>query len=137
MGDRRIGLVLFAAISVACLAGFGVYRFLEQAQANSRIPMARIVVAAVDLTEGHVLTATDVRLSDVPVATMPPAAFTIIDSVVGRVTRVPVFTTEALVPGRLAPVGSGAGWCECLSICAPAQDYRQLRPTKPRGRCSR
>ena len=109
MGDRRIGLVLFAAISVACLAGFGVYRFLEQAQANSRIPMARIVVAAVDLTEGHVLTATDVRLSDVPVATMPPAAFTIIDSVVGRVTRVPVFTTEALVPGRLAPVGSGAG----------------------------
>lgn len=109
MGDRRFGLVLFAALSVAGLAGYGVYRFLEQAEASSRVPMSRIVVAAVDLTEGHVLTAADVRLTDVPTATAPPNAFLIIDSVVGRVTRVPVFTTEAFVPGRLAPVGSGAG----------------------------
>ena len=109
MGERRFGLVLFAALTIAMLAGYGVYRFLEQAQASARIPMTRIVVAAVDLTEGHVLSATDVKLAEIPVANVPPNAYVVTDSVVGRVTRIPVFATEALVPGRLAPVGSGAG----------------------------
>ncbi len=109
MGERRFGLVLFAALAIAGLAGYGVFRFLQQAQASAQIPMGRIVVAAADLTEGHPIVAADVRLADVPLTNMPPGAFTIMDSVIGRVTRVPVFATEALVPGRLAPVGSGAG----------------------------
>lgn len=109
MGERRFGLVLFAALAIAGLAGYGVFRFLQQAQASAQIPMGRIVVAAADLTEGHVIVAADVRLAELPAANLPPGAFTIVDSVIGRVTRVAVFATEALVPGRLAPVGSGAG----------------------------
>jgi pilus assembly protein CpaB len=50
-----------------------------------------------------------VKMVDVPLAGVVPGAFRSADSVVGRVTRIPVFTGEALVPGRLAPVGSGAG----------------------------
>lgn len=109
MGERRFGLILFAALAIAGLAGYGVFRFLQQAQASAQIPMGRIVVAAVDLSEGHAIVASDVRMADVPSATLPPGAYTVLDSVIGRVTRIPVFTTEALVPGRLAPVGSGAG----------------------------
>ncbi len=40
---------------------------------------------------------------------MPAGAFSSGDSLVGRVTRVSVFTGEPIVPGRLAPVGTGAG----------------------------
>ncbi len=40
---------------------------------------------------------------------MPAGAFSSIDSVVGRVTRVDVFKGEVIVPGRLAPDGTGPG----------------------------
>ena len=42
-------------------------------------------------------------------AAVPPGAFSSLDSVVGRVTRVAVFKGEAIVPGRLAPLGTGPG----------------------------
>ncbi len=109
MGDRRIGLLLLVAIVVACGAAFGVYSFVVQAQEDARVPTGQIVVAAVDMSEGHVLAASDAKIVEVPLANIPPSAYTVIDSVVGRVTRIPVFATEALVPGRLAPVGTGAG----------------------------
>src|SRR4029079_9497551 len=44
-----------------------------------------------------------------PVATVPAGAFYSTDSLIGRVTRVAVFEGEALVPGRLAPSGTGPG----------------------------
>jgi pilus assembly protein CpaB len=40
---------------------------------------------------------------------VPLGAYSSIDSVVGRVTRVNVFNGEAIVPGRLAPAGTGPG----------------------------
>ena len=109
MGDRRFGIVLLVAIIVAVAAGFGVYRTLQQAQVDARVPTGAVVVAAVDLPEGHVLVAEDAKVVNLPRDVVPPGGFTSVDSVVGRVTRIPVFTGEALVPGRMAPVGSGAG----------------------------
>jgi pilus assembly protein CpaB len=109
MGERRFGLVLAFALLVASLAGFGVYRFLEQTRADSRVATGQVVVAAVDLPEGKILRAEDVKVTTVPRAGIVPGAYSTTDSVVGRVTRIPVFNGEALVPGRLAPVGSGAG----------------------------
>jgi pilus assembly protein CpaB len=109
MGDRRFGIVLLVAILVAVAAGFGVYRTLQQAQVDARVPTGAVVVAAVDLPEGHVLVAADAKVVNLPREVVPPGAFSSVDSVVGRVTRIPVFTSEALVPGRMAPVGSGAG----------------------------
>jgi len=44
-----------------------------------------------------------------PVATIPAGAFASADSLIGRVTRVAVFEGEPLVPGRLAPSGTGPG----------------------------
>ncbi len=109
MGDRRFGIVLLVAILVAAAAGFGVYSMLQQAQDSARVPTARVVVAAKDLQEGHLLTKEDARITAMPRAAVPPGSYSDVDSVVGRVTKMSVFTGEALVPGRLAPVGSGAG----------------------------
>ncbi len=44
-----------------------------------------------------------------PAGTQPAGAYTNVDSVADRVTRVAVYKGEALVPGRLAPEGTGAG----------------------------
>jgi pilus assembly protein CpaB len=44
-----------------------------------------------------------------PAGTQPAGAYNSVDSVAGRVTRVPVYKGEAIVPGRLAPEGTGAG----------------------------
>ncbi len=109
MGDRRFGIVLLVALLVAGVSGFGVYRMLQQAQADSRVPTATVVVAAVDLPDGHLVGASDVSVVDLPLAAVPAGAFATADSVVGRVTRVSVFMGEALLPGRLAPIGTGAG----------------------------
>lgn len=109
MGDRRFGIVLLVAILVAAAAGFGVYSMLQQAQDSARVPTARVVVAAKDLQQGHLLTKEDARITAMPRAAVPLGAYSDVDSVVGRVTKMSVFTGEALVPGRLAPVGSGAG----------------------------
>ncbi len=109
MGDRRFGLILFLAVLVAGAAGFGVYRYVQQAQENARVPVGPVVVAAVDMNEGHVVASGDAKVVQLPLSSIPPGAYQVVDSVVGRVTRIPVFSTEALVPGRLAPVGTGAG----------------------------
>jgi pilus assembly protein CpaB len=109
MGERRFLVVLGAALLVAAAAGAGVFRALRVAEARARVPMLPLLVAARDLPEGHRITAADTRRAEVPRDTRPAAAYEHPDSVVGRVTRVAVFAGEALVPGRLAPEGAGAG----------------------------
>jgi pilus assembly protein CpaB len=44
-----------------------------------------------------------------PAPTVPPGTFSSEDSVAGRVSRVSIFSGEPIVPGRLAPVGTGPG----------------------------
>jgi pilus assembly protein CpaB len=76
---------------------------------QSRVPARTIVVAARDVPEGVVLDRIALATRTVPVAVAPDSAFGRPDSVVGRVTRVPVYAGEPIVPGRLAPVGVSAG----------------------------
>jgi pilus assembly protein CpaB len=109
MGDRKFGLILMLSLIVAATAAFGVYRGLEMAAADARVPTRPVVVAAVDLTEGQLIGPGDARIVQLPTAAVPTGAYPTLDSIVGRVARIPVFTGEALVPGRLAPVGTGAG----------------------------
>jgi pilus assembly protein CpaB len=68
------------------------------------------VIAQTEMREGAMIDRAAVAVAQWPVGTIPAGAFTSIDSVVGRVTRVPVFKGEALVPGRLAPYGTGPGF---------------------------
>src|SRR6187549_1712922 len=104
MAAKRYSLVFYAAIIVALLSTFGVYRVLEITKAN-----APVVIAQKDLSEGSAIDRMAVVVAQWPVGTIPAGAFNSIDSVAGRVTRVAVFKGEALVPGRLAPDGTGPG----------------------------
>jgi len=109
MAERRSTTVFYAAILTGLIATYGVYRYLQQAKAASQVPMQSVVVAARDVPEGEKLDRLALSLAQWPTGTAPESAFTNIDSAVGRVVRIPVFKGEALVPGRLAPAGTGPG----------------------------
>lgn len=109
MAERRYNVVLFAAVLTALVATFGVYRYLQQAKMSSQVPMQTVVVAARDLSEGEKLERLALSTVQWPVGTAPDSAFTSLDSAIGRVARVAVFKGEPIVPGRLAPAGTGPG----------------------------
>ncbi len=109
MAGRRYTFVFYVAVGIAALATFGVYRVLENTKASSRIATRALVVAAKNLPEGTAIDRTSLSVREWPVATVPAGAFASTDSLIGRVTRVAVFEGEPLVPGRLAPSGTGPG----------------------------
>lgn len=109
MAGRRYTFVFYVAVGIAALATFGVYRVLENTKASSRIATRSLVVAAKNLAEGAAIDRASLSVREWPVATVPAGAFSSADSLIGRVTRVPIFEGEPLVPGRLAPSGTGPG----------------------------
>lgn len=109
MAERRYTLVFSVAIGVALLATYGVYRVLELNEARTRVQTRSVVLAAADIPEGGTIELSALTTKQWPIATIPPGTFTSIDSVVGRVAKVPIYTGEAVVPGRLTPDGTGPG----------------------------
>jgi len=109
MADRRYTTVFIAAVIVALFATYAVYRYLQRAAESARVPSQPVVVAAQDMPEGARLDRPTLGITMWPATTVPPGAFSVPDSVIGRVTRVPVFKGEPIVPGRLAPAGTGPG----------------------------
>jgi pilus assembly protein CpaB len=109
MAAKRYSVIFYAAIIVALISTFGVYRVLEATKASARVATAPVVIAQKDLSEGAAVDRMAVVVAQWPVGTIPAGAFTTVDSVANRVTRVAVFKGEALVPGRLAPEGTGPG----------------------------
>lgn len=109
MATNRYTIVLVAALATAGAATFGVYRLIENTKSQSQVVLRPVVVANQDVVEGMALERVALAVAQWPAAAVPPGAFASLDSVVGRVTRVAVFKGEAIVPGRLAPAGTGPG----------------------------
>jgi pilus assembly protein CpaB len=109
MAERRYTTIFAAAIVTAAAATFGIYRVLQVTKAEAKITTQPVVVAMEDVPEGKSIDRAAVRVAQWVSGTAPAGAFSSIDSVVGRVTRVDVFKGEVVVPGRLAPNGTGPG----------------------------
>src|SRR4030095_4126176 len=109
MAAKRYTLIFYIALFVAVVATFGVYRVLEATKASSRIATVPVVVAAKDMPEGVTVDRVALVVAQWPAGTQPAGASRSTDSVATRVTRVPIYKGEAIVPGRLAPDGTGAG----------------------------
>jgi pilus assembly protein CpaB len=109
MAERRYTTIFAFAVLTAGVATFGIYRVLQAAKAKNKIQVQPVVVALQDVSEGRSIEPTSVTVAQWPVGTVPAGAFTSVDSVVGRVTRIDVFKGEVIVPGRLAPNGTGPG----------------------------
>ncbi|HET7456668.1 MAG TPA: Flp pilus assembly protein CpaB [Gemmatimonadaceae bacterium] len=109
MAERRYAVVFYTAVLVALAATYGVYRMLEKTKESNQVVTVPVIVAAQDLPEGSRIERISVTANQYPAAAVPSGAYSTPDSVVGRVTRVAVFKGEAIVPGRLAPPGTGPG----------------------------
>jgi len=109
MAERRYTTIFAFAVLTAGVATFGIYRVLQTSKMRNRIQTQPVVVAMLDVGESQAIERTAVAVAQWPVGTVPAGAFTNIDSVVGRVTRVDVFKGEVIVPGRLAPSGTEPG----------------------------
>ena len=109
MAERRYTTIFAAALVTAAAATFGIYRVLEATKAQSKIVTRPVVVALEDVSEGRSIGRTSVAVANWPLGTVPAGAFSSVDSVVGRVARIDVFKGEVIVPGRLAPDGTGPG----------------------------
>lgn len=105
----RYKLVFWGAILVAAAATFGAYKLLAANSRGGAVAMRPVIVASRDIPEGSTIDRIALSTVQWPVQTAPMGAYSSMDSVAGRVTRVAVFQGEAIVPGRLAPVGSGPG----------------------------
>jgi pilus assembly protein CpaB len=105
----RYKLVFWGALFIAALATFGAYRLLDARSNAAKETSQTVVVATRDIPEGALIDRVALGTVVWPSRTVPAGAFASIDSVAGRVARVNVFTGEALVPGRLAPSGTGPG----------------------------
>jgi pilus assembly protein CpaB len=111
----RYKAVFWGAILVAAAATFGAYRLLA-ANSKGNAATRAVVVASRDIPEGAPIDRIALTTAQWPVQTIPVGAFSTPDSVVGRIALVTVFNGEVIVPGRLAPVGTGPG----LEIKIPA-----------------
>lgn len=109
MADTRYKVVFYAALLVAAAATFGAYRLLAANRASSKLVTVPIVVASADVPEGSAFDRIQLTTKEWPAKMLPPGAFASVDSVVGRVARVAVFAGEPILPGRLAPSGTGPG----------------------------
>ena len=119
----RYKYVFWGALVIAAIATFGAYRYLQANSAPPPVVTKQVVIAKVDIPEGAAIDRTALALAGWPAATVPVGAYSSLDSVVGRVTRVNVFTGEAIVPGRLAPAGTGPG---PAARPLPCQDLRAM-----------
>ena len=106
MGRLRGCLWLTAGLIVALLAGFVAYVALNRAatQVPEEAPETRqveVVVAAQALSVRAQLTEADVRVVEMPAASVPPGAVASTEDAIGMVTMVDLYPEEIILSQRL------------------------------------
>lgn len=122
LGKARITLLV--AVGCGLLAATAIYRYLlryDDMVEAQEVVTTPVVVAARDVAFGQELGADDLALARWPVEIAPKEHFAALDSVVGRVNRVPLVAGEPVLESRLAPSGAGSG----LALLIPA-GYRAM-----------
>ena len=109
MAQKKYTIVFYAAVFIAAIATYGVFRVLQAAKTSARVATRAVVVASKDIQAGAALEKESLELKHWPAVAIPKDAFTSLEAARGRVARVPVFVGEAIVPGRLAREGTAPG----------------------------
>ena len=109
MAQRRYTIIFYAAVFIAAIATYGVFRVLQAAKMSGRVATHPVVVAAKDIPAGALLEKESLEVKHWPAVAVPKEALGTLEAARGRVTRVPVFAGEAIVLGRLARNGTAPG----------------------------
>jgi pilus assembly protein CpaB len=109
MAARKYSAILYVAIVIALGATWGVFKVVDDARRDAATPTRAVLTATQHIPLGMALHPDVVQVEYWPEPLLPDQAFWVPDSVEGRVARVDIFPGEAIVAGRLAPVGTKAG----------------------------
>lgn len=106
--NRRLLLILIAALIGGVGASYLVYRLVGGQLGSGGPPMAEIVVAARDLQIGTLIAPADVSLGRW-VGTLPKGALSKTDQALNRGAIATMYQGEPILADRLAAAGSGGG----------------------------
>lgn len=109
MSDRRYTAIFGAAVLIAGGATLSVYRMLSAAASPRREPTRPVVLVAQDVPAGVPVPREALARVLWPSRVALPEAFGAVDSVAGRVTRVPLTRGEPVRATALAPRGAAPG----------------------------
>ena len=106
----RIFIVLFLALGLGGTFALATYRYIQNRPVKEvSLPTTPVVIAGSDLALGAELRREDLRVIAWPADAVPAGSFTDPKDLVGRGLIQSISKNEAVLPGKLAPVGSGAG----------------------------
>jgi pilus assembly protein CpaB len=106
----RTLIVVGIAVVLAAFAAFGVLRVLQNRPVvQVQVAERHVVVAAVEIPTGTMLTPDMVRLQPWPAESMVPGAFTAPEEVVNRGVIAALLPNEPITESKLAAAGAGAG----------------------------
>ena len=110
MNRIRIFIVLFLALGLGGTFALASYRYIQNRPVEKvGLPTTPVVVAGADLALGAELRKEDLRTIAWPADAVPAGSFTDPKDLVGRGLIQSMVQNEAVLPAKLAPVGSGAG----------------------------
>lgn len=112
MNEKGFTGIFLSALIIGAAATFSVYKLVVEQRIIPLTPAANtlpVVVAVQDLPEGTLIDATQLRVKQYNEESVPKGAYAEVDSLVGRVTKIPVFADEPILEAKLAPLGTAAG----------------------------
>ena len=109
MAQNRGGPFLILAVVLGLAASAVVFFYLnQQSAANVTARQTRpVVVAASDLTFGTKLERNLLKVVNYPKDSVPPNAYSSLDSVVGQTTKIFLATKEPVLMSKLSTIGGG------------------------------
>ena len=106
----RIFIVLFLALGLGGTFALATYRYIQNRPVKEvSLPTTPVVIAGANLGLGAELRREDLRVIAWPADAVPAGSVTDPQELVGRGLIQSITENEAVLPGKLAPVGSGAG----------------------------
>ncbi len=106
----RTLIVVGVAVALAAVAAFGVLNVLQNRPVvQVEVAERHIVVAALEIPSGTMLTPDMVRLQAWPAESLVPGSFATPEEVVNRGVIDDVLANEPITEAKLAAVGTGAG----------------------------
>lgn len=107
LARRRTTLTGAMAVIAALVTGLAIYSYLSFVRAQMPIAgkLVPLVVAAADIEPGTTIDASLVKVVTHPQRYLPPQSLHSIESVLGKITTVPIFAGEALTARRFGVTG--------------------------------
>lgn len=126
--DRRFLTVLGVSLLFALVISSIFFQMSKGSAAPVRTEQAvetrDLVIAAKALNIGTTIKPGDVSISKVPIAAFPKTGFSKVEEVLDRPVVSNILAEEAVIEGRLAPRGSGAGLAPVIPVGMRAVSVR-------------